>query len=84
MYAYLYSDKYGCIQKSLEGNPPNLHREACDGGKDEAQKNTGTCSRITYTITCISSSKMHNRGRLGQAIQVLQTELVNQSRRGAN
>ena len=37
MYAYLYSDKYGCIQKSLEGNPPNLHREACDGGKDEAQ-----------------------------------------------
>lgn len=38
MYAYLYSDKYGCIQKSLEGNPPNLHREACDGGKTKPKR----------------------------------------------
>lgn len=51
MYAYLYSDKCGHIQKSLEGNPPSLHREACDGGKDEGQQNTGTGSCMTYTIT---------------------------------
>ena len=53
MYAYLYSNKCGHIQKSLEGNPPSLHREACDGGKDEGQQNTGAGSCMTYTITCI-------------------------------